>query len=91
MINFLTWSRRKHALVNFLMKDGENRLRHHEYQPIFEKAGYDVLRSISEVHAKTRAEVESLPLVEPFSSMSPDLLATLVSFYVLAPGGEINS
>ena len=84
-INFLTWSGRKHALVNSLTRAGENRLRHHEYQPIFEMAGYQVVTTTSEVHEPTRAIAKSLRLVPPFSGMSLDQLATLTTLYVLEP------
>jgi hypothetical protein len=84
-INFLTWSVRKHAFVNSLTKEGENRLRHHEYLPIFEMAGYQVVTTIPEVHEPTRAIAKSLPLVPPYSGMSSDQLATLTSLYVLGP------
>lgn len=84
-INFLTWSKRKHKIVNFLTKEGENRLRHHEYLSIFAKAGYEILSSTSEVHQPTKIAVASLPLRDEYSSMTPDQLATLTSLYVLAP------
>lgn len=88
-INFLTWSRRKHAFVNFLTMEGENRLRHHEYHPIFESAGYKVVSTTAEVHAPTRTMVKSLRLVSPYSSMSQDQLAALTSLYVLAPSNAV--
>lgn len=88
-INFLTWSKRKHAFVNFLTMEGENRLRHHEYHPIFEGAGYRVVSTAAEVHEPTRTMVRSLQLVSPYSSMSPDQLATVTSLYVLAPSKAV--
>jgi SAM-dependent methyltransferase len=84
-INFLTWSRSKHALVNFLMRDGENRMRHHEYQGLFEAAGFDVLSASAQIHPPTRDLAKTLPLAAPFASFSPDQLAALSSIYVLAP------
>ena len=84
-INFLTWSKRKHALVNFLTKEGENRLRHHQYPFLFSKAGYEVIHTSAEIHEPTRVAAMSLPLVAPYSDMSPDQLATLTSCYVLSP------
>lgn len=83
-INFLTWSSRKHAVINFLTREGENRMRHHEYLPLFEMAGYRVT-STSQVHESTRVRVRSLRLAPPYSSMSADQLATLSSVYVLTP------
>ena len=83
-INFLTWSPRKHALVNYLLNEGENRLRHHQYQGIFEKSGYRVISATAEIHEPTRALVKTLRLVEPYARMTPDQLAVLSSLYVLA-------
>ena len=83
-INFLTWSQRKHALVNYLLNEGENRLRHHQYQGIFEKSGYRVISATTEIHEPTRALAKTLRLVEPYSHMTPDQLAALSSLYVLA-------
>jgi len=84
-INFLTWSVRKHAFVNSLTREGENRLRHHEYLPVFEMTGYQLVTTIADVHEPTRAIAKSLPLVAPYSDMTSDQLATLSSLYVLAP------
>ena len=41
-VNFLTWTEEQHALVNYLVGDGENRMRHHEYPPLFEDAGFEL-------------------------------------------------
>lgn len=84
-IHFLTWGKRKHSFINFLMKDGENRLRHHEYPPLFERAGFRVLREKTMLHAPTRDQVGTLRLASPYSGMSPEQLAVLTSVYVLAP------
>jgi hypothetical protein len=84
-INFLTWSRSKHALINFLMREGENRLRHHEYQGLFEAAGFEVLSASAQIHPPTRELATILPLAAPFAAFSPDQNAALSSIYVLAP------
>lgn len=83
-INFLTWPKWVHLLVNFLMMDGENRLRHHEYRSIFERAGFQVVNELAEVHEPTRARATSLALAPPYSSMTPEQLASLTSLYVLS-------
>lgn len=83
-INFLTWSKRKHAWINFLIQGGENRLRHHEYQPLFERSGYRVVSSSANIHEQTRKIAASLPLSPPYSGMSPEQLAALSSLYVLS-------
>jgi hypothetical protein len=84
MINFLTWSKRKHALISSLMKGGENRLRHHEYRKIFQLAGFRVLHESVKIHEETLALAHSLPLVSPYSAMSSEELAAVTSFYILA-------
>lgn len=83
-INFLTWSSRKHAAVNALIKMGENRLRHHQYAPLFEAAGYRIVSAAADIHEPTRAAAASLRLVAPFDRMSPEQLAVMTSLYVLA-------
>ncbi len=85
-INFLTWSKRKHAFVNYLTREGENRLRHHEYRRIFEASGYQVVGTAIEIHAGTCAIAKALPLVAPYSDMSPEQVAALSSLYLLSPG-----
>lgn len=84
-INFLTWSSRKHAFINWLMCEGENRLRHHQYAPLFVAAGFDVLYETAEVHEPTRQIAAQLPLVEPYASMSAGQLSIMTSIFVLAP------
>jgi hypothetical protein len=84
-INFLTWTERKHAFINSLIKGGENRLRHHEYPHIFERAGLRIVSTAMQIDEPTRAIAKALPLASRYSTMSPDELATLTSIYVLAP------
>jgi hypothetical protein len=84
-INFLTWTARKHAAINFLLRSGENRLRHHEYPPLFESAGFRVVSASCEIHEPTRGVAKSLPLTSPYANMTADQLAALSSIYVLAP------
>ena len=83
-INFLSWSQRQHALFNWLMKDGENRLRHHEYPPLFEKAGFKVVRELTSVDQPTLQRAKTLPLTTPYSTMCQDQLAALTSVFLLA-------
>jgi hypothetical protein len=82
-INFLTWSEERHALVNFLIKDGENRMRHHEYYQIFEDAGYELVNEQTILDQKTLQLVEELNLVYPYSIMRPEDLAVVASIYTL--------
>lgn len=84
-VNFLTWSARKHRFIDWLIKGGENRLRHHEYRGIFEGSGYDVISASTKLHEPTRERLKALPLAKPFTAMSPDQIAILSSLYVLTP------
>lgn len=84
-VNFLTWSEQNHALVNLLMREGENRLRHHEYVNVFHKAGFSVVKDSVLVHEATREIVKSLPLAKPYCDMSAEQLAGLSGIYVLTP------
>jgi Methyltransferase domain len=85
-INFLTWSDRRHALVNWLTREGENRLRHHEYLDVFKGAGFDVLVEKADIHDKTLQIAPSLNLVGRFREMRPEQLAVLRSIFLVAPG-----
>lgn len=84
-INFLTWNEEKHALINYLIKDGENRMRHHEYHQVFQDAGFKVVNEEADLHKQTLENVKFLDLVYPYSKMSPEQLAILTSIYVLKP------
>lgn len=84
-INFLTWPEHRHAWVNRLTREGENRLRHHEYPPLFALAGYRLLLEQDKIHEPTRQLAKSLPLQWRFAAMTPEQLATMSSLYVLAP------
>lgn len=84
-INFLTWPERKHALVNRLTREGENRLRHHEYPALFAEAGYRVVLEEDQVHEPTRRLAKSLPLQPRYAAMTAEQLATMSSVYVLVP------
>jgi hypothetical protein len=83
MVNFLTWSPRRHRIVTRIARDGENRLRYHEYRAIFETAGYDIIATRADVHEATRAVLPTLHLAPPYAEMAPDELATLRSIFVL--------
>jgi hypothetical protein len=84
-LNFLTWSARKHSLVNWLTKAGENRLRHHEYRDLFQQAGYDIVGESARIHQPTCELARNLPLKERFAQMTPEQISILSSIYLLAP------
>lgn len=84
-INFLTWSEEKHALINYLTKDGENRMRHHEYQQVFVDSGYELINEESDLDPKTLESIASLELTYPYSKMQPEQLAIVTSIYSVKP------
>lgn len=84
-INFLTWSTKKHRIVNWLTKEGENRLRHHEYRDLFERSGYEIIHESSEPNQQTVELAKELPLKERFTEMTPEQISILTSIYLLAP------
>ena len=84
-INFLTWSPKTHQVINWLTKQGENRLRHHEYRRIFEAAGFDVVNELTEIHQPTLQAARTLRLHSRFAAMTPEQLSILTSTFVLAP------
>ncbi|WP_159105443.1 class I SAM-dependent methyltransferase [Thiorhodococcus drewsii] len=84
-LNFLTWSEEKHALINFLARDGENRMRHHEYHQIFVDSGFEVIGEETDLHKETMEKIKELELVYPYSLMLPEQLAILTSIYILKP------
>jgi len=84
-INFLSWSESWHQMVNRMTREGENRLRHHEYPEVFASAGFDVLSSHATVHKPTADQVSELNLKDRFKAMSASQLATLISIFVIVP------
>lgn len=87
-IQFLTWGEEKHAVINYLIKDGENRLRHHEYHQVFNDAGFTVVDEEKHLHQETLEDIKKLDLVYPYSTMSPEQLAVLTSTYILKPAQQ---
>lgn len=86
-VHFLTWTAEKHAIMNRLMKDGENRLRFHEYSPLFQSAGLKLLDAWADIHQPTLRTVRSLALKHPYCEMESEQIATLTS-YVLLTGND---
>lgn len=84
-IEFLTWNEEKHALINYLIQDGENRMRHQEYYEIFRDSGFEIINEECDVDEKTLEAVKTLDLVYPYSKMLPEQLAVLTSIYSLKP------
>lgn len=82
-LNFLTWSEEKHALINYLIKDGENRMRHHEYRQVFVDSGFDVVNEEINYHHETLEKIPELNFSYPYCKMLPEQLAILTSIYTL--------
>jgi len=82
-LNFLTWSKEWHRWINLLTREGENRLRHHEYPALFQRAGYDLLSATGTIHEGALKSLEAMKLAEPFATMPKAELAVLTSTYVL--------
>ena len=89
-ISFLTWSEREYAAITKLRKNvTENRLRHHEYEAIFNQAGFRVVSQQARIHEQTRSIAKALPLSPPYCWMSAEQLAAVQSLYVLAPDNRM--
>jgi SAM-dependent methyltransferase len=86
--NFLRFSDRTWAVVNSPLHY-QNRLRSPEYLRLVREAGLElVVENPSGPSEQGRAELQALPLAEPFRGYSPnDLGVTILSFVALAPRG----
>lgn len=84
-INFLTWSERRHRFVNWLTREGENRLRHHEYRKLFAQSGYETVFESGQPHPATVEWAKKLPLQNHFAQMTPEEVSILSSVYLLSP------
>lgn len=87
--NFLRFSDRTWALVNSPLHF-QNRLRAPEYLRLVRDAGLDLIaENPSGPSDQGRAELEQLPLAEPFRVYPPEELGiTILSFVARAPDGE---
>lgn len=64
----------------------QNRLRHPDYRPLFERAGFAVLEESFEVRPEDIEALERLPLAGRFRGYKPEHLAACYGRYVLRPG-----
>ncbi len=87
-INFLTWNEEKHALINYLIRDGENRMRHNEYHRLFMDAGYEIVDEENDLSKKALETLGGLELAYPYSRMSPEQLCILTSIYSIKVHNE---
>ena len=88
-VNFLSWGSGRHDLINRLIGEGENRLRHHQYPPIFERAGLELVSEQGDPHPAALRSLQGLRLAPPFDGMSPEQLSVLVSVYAMKAEAEI--
>ena len=84
-VNFLQWTPDFHRRINGLIREGENRLRHHQYVEVFAAAGYAVQSVANRLHEPTLHSVPSLKLAAPFDQMAAADIAVLASVYVVRP------
>ena len=84
-VEFLRWSNQKHALINILLKGGENRLRHGEYGKLFEDCGYQIDKENSFIETETLEQLPQMELAYPFSVIDAEELARLDSLYIASP------
>ena len=90
-VNFLQWTPTFHRWINGLIREGENRLRHHQYAELFAAAGLAVQSVDNQLHEPTLHRVRSLKLAAPFDEMEPADIAVLASLYLLRPNGVLES
>lgn len=83
-VQFLTWSDRRHQLINRLTGEGENRLRHSDYLRLFSELGFQTVYEKGDVHQPTLQQVPRLQLAPQFRGRPAEELATLRSIYIVA-------
>lgn len=83
-LNFLTLPGWRWAIINWCW-DYQNRLRHHEYLPLFERAGLRVVEETAQIDTATLPVAGRLRFAPPYNAMTPEQLAVLSSTFVLAP------
>jgi len=84
-IDFLTRSDEYHVFINFLIKDGENRMIHKEYHQVFIDSGFEVISEETDFNQEVFEQINNLALIYPYSKMPPEQLSILTSIYVLKP------
>jgi hypothetical protein len=65
----------------------QNRLRHRDYRPVFEEAGFDVLDEYAEHDPDARELLASVPLAEDFRHYRTEEILPRVGRFVLRPAG----
>jgi hypothetical protein len=83
-VNFLTLTDRQWSIANACY-DYQNRLRHHEFTPLFSRAGLDVVAEEAWVDPRVMAVLPTLKLQPPFDSMTPEQIAVMWSVFTLRP------
>jgi hypothetical protein len=66
----------------------QNRLRHRDYRPAFEEAGFEVLEEHAEHDADAAEQLASVPLAEEFRHYRTEEILPRVGRFVLRPAGE---
>lgn len=65
----------------------QNRLRHRDYRPVFEEAGFEVLDEYAEHDPDARELLASVPLAEDFRHYRTEEILPRVGRFVLRPAG----
>jgi len=66
----------------------QNRLRHRDYRPVFEEAGFEVVEELAEHDPDAREQLASVPLAEDFRHYRTEEILPRVGRFVLRPSVE---
>lgn len=89
-LHFLTRRAATHQRMWDWARDGENRLRHHQYAGLFRDAGWQVLaeHAFTTERAAKDARVDAWAFGPPFQTFTPEQNAVVTSWFVLAPDSK---
>jgi hypothetical protein len=87
-VHFLTLGDTAWRFINAAW-DYQNRLRHHEFLPLFEQSGYDVLKAYEWADPRVLNILPSLKLVAPYNRMTAEQIAVMESVFVLRPRQKV--
>lgn len=82
--NFLRYGSEEWARFNSSFHH-QNRLRHRDYRPVFEEAGFEVLEEYAEHDADAAEQLAAVPLAEDFRRYRTEEILPRVGRFVLRP------
>ena len=85
--NFLRFRSEEWARFNSSFHH-QNRLRHRDYRPVFEEAGFEVIDELAEHDPDAREQLASVPLAEDFRHYRTEEILPRVGRFVLRPAAE---